>query len=74
MIRRGCCSAVTPFGLLCDGDRKVTFYFDKAFMGGLAGIHPNDNTATVWLKAEDTNYKASTCLTGVCGAAGREGP
>ena len=22
-------------------------------MGGLAGVHPNDNTATVWLKAED---------------------
>ena len=45
--------AVTPLGLLCDEERKVTFYFDKAFMGGLAGIHPNDNTATVWLKAED---------------------
>ena len=24
--------------------------YDKAFMGGLAGVHPNDNTATVWLK------------------------
>ena len=27
--------------------------YNSAFMGGLAGVHPNDNTATVWLKAED---------------------
>jgi len=45
--------AVTPLGLLNDESRRVTFYFDRAFMGGLAGIHPNDNTATVWLKSED---------------------
>ena len=45
--------SVTPLVLLCDEERKVIFYLDKAFMGGLAGVHPNDNTATVWLKAED---------------------
>ncbi len=45
--------AVTPLGILNDEERKVTFYFDSAFMGGLAGVHPNDNTATVWLKADD---------------------
>lgn len=45
--------AVTPLGLLNDEERKVIFYFDAAFLGGLAGVHPNDNTATVWLKAED---------------------
>ncbi len=45
--------AVTPLGLLNDASRRVTFYFDRAFLGGLAGVHPNDNTATVWLKAED---------------------
>ena len=45
--------AVTPLGILNDEEHKVTFYLDSAFMGGLAGIHPNDNTATVWLKAED---------------------
>ena len=45
--------AVTPLGLLSDDERKVMFYFDSAFLGGLAGVHPNDNTATVWLKAED---------------------
>ena len=45
--------AVTPLGLLNDGERKVTLYLDEAFLGGLIGIHPNDNTATVWMKAED---------------------
>ena len=44
--------AVTPLGLLSDEDRKVTLYLDNSFLGGLVGIHPNDNTATVWIKAE----------------------
>ena len=45
--------AVTPLGLLNDEERKVTLYLDQAFMGGLAGVHPNDNTATVWMAAQD---------------------
>ncbi len=46
--------AVTPLGLLNDEERKVTFYLDRDFMAGdLIGIHPNDNTATVWMKASD---------------------
>ncbi len=47
--------AVSPFGLLNDAEKKVVFYIDAAFMDdkGLIDIHPNDNTATVWLKAED---------------------
>ena len=47
--------AVSPFGLLNDAEKKVAFYIDAAFTEGvgLIGIHPNDNTATVWLKAED---------------------
>lgn len=47
--------AVSPFGLLNDAEKKVVFYIDGAFKDGLGliGIHPNDNTATVWLKAED---------------------
>ena len=47
--------AVSPFGLLNDAEKKVVFYIDAAFneAPGLIGIHPNDNTATVWLKAED---------------------
>ena len=47
--------AVTPFGLLNDSECKVQFFIDSEFMDdtGLIGVHPNDNTATVWLKAED---------------------
>ena len=46
---------MSPFGLLNDAEHAVNFYLDKQFTknGGIIGIHPNDNTATVWLKAED---------------------
>ena len=45
--------AVSPLGFLNDEERKVTLYLDDAFGDGLIGIHPNDNTATVWLKSGD---------------------
>lgn len=44
--------SVTPLGLLNDADRKVHFYLDAEFVGNLIGVHPNDNTATVWLNAD----------------------
>ncbi|KRK97664.1 YbaK prolyl-tRNA synthetase associated region [Secundilactobacillus odoratitofui DSM 19909 = JCM 15043] len=44
--------SVTPLGLLNDADRKVHFYLDAEFAGNLIGVHPNDNTATVWLNAD----------------------
>ena len=45
--------AVTPLGLLNDSQCKVKLFLDRTFDGGLIGVHPNDNTATVWLKTED---------------------
>ena len=45
--------AVTPLGLLNDEERKVKLFLDADFGGGLVGVHPNDNTATVWMKAAD---------------------
>ena len=47
--------AVSPFGLLNDSENRVNFFIDREFFegDGLIGIHPNDNTATVWLKAAD---------------------
>ncbi|MCK9169490.1 MAG: prolyl-tRNA synthetase associated domain-containing protein [Treponema sp.] len=47
--------SVTPFGLLNDKDCKIQFFIDTEFKcpPGLIGVHPNDNTATVWLKTED---------------------
>lgn len=44
--------SVTPLGLLNDADCQVHFYLDAEFVGNLIGVHPNDNTATVWLKAD----------------------
>ena len=47
--------AVTPLGILNDDDRVVEFYIDEDFLAGSGriGVHPNDNTATVWLQASD---------------------
>lgn len=45
--------SVTPFGVLNDQERKVRVIFDVSFQGSRIGVHPNDNTATVWLRTED---------------------
>ncbi len=47
--------SVTPLGLLNGVGQKVKFFLDKDFLEppGLIGIHPNENTATVWLKTAD---------------------
>ena len=46
---------VTPFGLLNDQERRVRFFPDQEFLlsDGIIGVHPNDNTATVFLKCRD---------------------
>ena len=47
--------AVTPLGVLNDETKSVKVFLDQDFLQepGLVGVHPNENTATVWLKAED---------------------
>ena len=45
--------AVTPLGVLNDVEHHVKFFLDRAFADDLVGVHPNDNTATLWLRAED---------------------
>lgn len=46
--------AVTPLGILNDSEKKVKFFLDEELVNdGLIGVHPNDNTATVWLKTTD---------------------
>ena len=42
--------AVTPLGILND---TVHFYLDEEFIGNKIGVHPNDNTATIWMQADD---------------------
>ena len=42
--------SVTPLGILNDADKCVEVVFDKGLMGKeRLGVHPNDNTATVWI-------------------------
>ena len=45
-LRKG---AVTPFGVLNDPERRVSVTIDSFFQGSVLGIHPNDNTCTVWI-------------------------
>lgn len=47
--------SVTPLGILNDQNLEVIVYLDKEFLKdkGIIGVHPNDNTATVWLKVND---------------------
>lgn len=47
--------SVCPFGLLSNEACDVKFYLDADFLKEpyLIGCHPNDNTATVFVKAED---------------------
>ncbi len=47
--------SVTPLGILNDEERKINVFIDKDFKESpyIIGVHPNDNTATVWLKIDD---------------------
>ena len=45
--------SVSPFGLLNDEQCRVHFFLDSQFEDNMMGIHPNDNTATVWIKTAD---------------------
>jgi Ala-tRNA(Pro) deacylase len=47
--------SVSPFGLLSNDACDVVFYLDKDFLEEpfLIGCHPNDNTATVFVKTTD---------------------
>ena len=46
--------SVTPFGLMNDPEHKVEFFIDKSLSNCKSlGIHPLDNTATVFLSFKD---------------------
>ena len=47
--------AVTPLGLLNEETKQIKLFLDEDFLedGGIIGIHPCDNTATVWLHTKD---------------------
>ena len=47
--------SVSPLGVLNNKENNVNIFIDKDFTKEpyIIGIHPNDNTATVWLKTKD---------------------
>ena len=46
--------AVTPLGILNDNDRKVQVIIDEDILRfPIIGVHPNENTATLWLSPQD---------------------
>ena len=53
--------AVSPLGLLSNDPPTIQFFLDQDFLddkkkqkgAGIIGIHPCDNTATVWLQTTD---------------------
>lgn len=50
-VEQGC---VSPFGVLNNDDKSVIVVFDKDLQNDKSvGVHPNDNTASVWLAFSD---------------------
>lgn len=46
--------SVSPFGLLNDAEQWVEFYLDEKLLAHqVIGVHPNDNTATVFISPEN---------------------
>ena len=45
--------SVTPLGILNDTERKVEVLLDAAFADRLIAMHPNENTATLWMQEKD---------------------
>lgn len=45
--------SVTPLGALNDAERAVTVVFDQSLRGQWVGVHPLENTATVFMAFDD---------------------
>ena len=45
--------SVTPLGKLNDKDRKVKVYIDEEFKDNIIGVHPNENSATLFMNCSD---------------------
>ena len=44
---------VTPFGVLNNKEKNITMIFDASLQGQIIGVHPLDNTKTMFLYFED---------------------
>ena len=49
-VVQGC---VSPLGVINDANHEVVVALDKKLQGGRMGVHPNDNTATLWAATAD---------------------
>ncbi|MCF0142522.1 MAG: prolyl-tRNA synthetase associated domain-containing protein [Parasporobacterium sp.] len=49
-IKKG---SVSPLAVLNDTDCRIHVYFDAYYEGRLIGVHPNENTAMVFMQCED---------------------
>ena len=46
--------SVSPFGILNDESKSVVMVFDRDLKGDdEVGVHPNDNTATLWIRFDE---------------------
>ena len=45
--------SVSPLGVMNNEDDTVVVVFDKSLSGKKVGVHPNDNTTTLWLEFSD---------------------
>ena len=54
--------SVSPFGVIYDTEKELEIYFDADLKKeDVVGCHPNDNTATVFLKFEDLVKYVKSC-------------
>ena len=53
--------SVTPLGLLNDREHRVRFYLDASFQNEWIGVHPMENTATVFLQADALFHLLQEC-------------
>ena len=45
--------AVTPLGVLNDKEHLVQVVFDEEYRHQTIGVHPDSNTATIWMNCDD---------------------
>lgn len=54
--------SVSPLGVINDAAHEVIVAFDKSLEGKeRIGVHPNENTATLWLRFEDLKRFVESC-------------
>ena len=54
--------AVSPLGILNDAEHAVEVVVDRALVGAeRLGVHPNDNTATLWLSYDGLRKVIDHC-------------